>query len=112
MTTLVIRTSFSQTTPESRDHGDISANGWHDETGETFTDMEAAADWLLEQGATYPSASHWDPSIWYGDCGSIIDYNYMIEEYNCFHLDGSRADMLQVARYMVEFGDVDLKIEE
>lgn len=84
----LIKTTYSQITPESASNGDFSETGWIDEKGESFDSVEEAVDWLKREGAIEPSSTCFHPGIWYSTGFVCVDYSDGTEEERAFHLKG------------------------
>lgn len=92
-----IRTSFSQTTPESSEQGDLSATGWIDQEGEEMVPddidyeeglgiVDLAVKFLHNKGAIEPSSSRFHLGVWYSTDWSTVDYRTGTDEQHSFHL--------------------------
>lgn len=92
-----IAITFSQTTPESSEQGDVSDSGWIDEEGvemtpdafdreEGLTAVDLAVKYLYDEGAAEASSSHFHPGVWYSTGYHVIDYRTGTDEERCFHL--------------------------
>jgi len=96
--------TFSQTTPESSEQGDVSDSGWIDEEGvemtpdaydreEGLTAVDLAVKYLWDEGASEPSSSHFHFGVWYSTGYHTINYRTGTDEERCFHLkDFSEAE--------------------
>lgn len=93
-----IRISFSRTTPESAEQGDTSETGWINEEGVSVEDyddlspVEAAVKLLNDDGACYPSSTHFHPGVWYSTEFQVVSYQTGEEEERSFHLENFTQD--------------------
>lgn len=87
-----IRTSFSVVTEESVEAGDFAETGWEDEEGQVIEAdeegdlIDAAVEWLDDQGGTEPSSSHFHKGTWYSTPDPNINYRSGESKYLSFHL--------------------------
>lgn len=60
-----VSSSFQEIDEESSKQGDFSDNGWLDEEGELFEDVEEVVNHLKGSGVIEPSSSCFHPGVWY-----------------------------------------------
>lgn len=80
-----IKTTYQIVTHESAAIGDCAESGWIDEDGVPFASVQDAAEFLIDNGARYPSSTMFHKGLWYsGDPDT--DYRTGAEETHSFHL--------------------------
>ena len=83
---IIVKITYSKTTPESAEAGEFSDTGWVDEEGQTFESVEDVVSFLKQEGVSQCSSSPWSPGSWYETESSTSDFETGEEEVRGYHL--------------------------
>ena len=86
-----IRIAYGIVTPESASIGDYAKTGWIDKKGVVIESVDDAIEFLRNNGAVYPSSSHFHPRCWYSDDGNT-NFRTGAVETRSYHLVGFSED--------------------
>ena len=87
-----IKTTFASITPESAEVGELSDQGWLDEEGSEFEDVDEVVDYLKGEGAMEPSSSCPHIGVWYSTEMQIEDFATGEQMQKSFHISGATPE--------------------
>jgi len=87
-----IKTTFATVTPESAEEGELSDQGWLDEEGSEFEDIDEVVSFLKDEGAMEPSSSCPHIGVWYATEFQTEDIATGEQIQKSFHIDGASPE--------------------